>query len=320
MESRVRTIPLDLDPHQREAITTEGTLKGTLATDGEASDGDILDIAGGTAKPGIPLLFGHDTVGWDTLRNLGSWLSFEKTQHTLDGSAKIELDGDGAGAEFRRDVAHMIANRHIRALSLRWEATKEPIRRVNLPSDHPAFVDDGTEKDPRKRWGLYYPAWNALEGSVVSLGADKVAMIARANDTTPSSEIWRGVLRDHWMVPPPPAPQLLGHEVKPVEDLMREYGRDVSDVAVDLLDRLEAGEELADEQQQAILRAIFGEDTPSLADAAPSGEPAQRPQVPVEVGAPTREEIRELFAEFVTSCSEEFRTGARALIRELVGN
>lgn len=175
---------------------TTGEIEGTLATSGEASDGDILHIPGGTVEPGIPLLFGHDTLPiGDALRHLGSWQSFTKTSDAIEGKARIEIEhGEGASLEFRRDVAAMIEAGHLNGLSIRWEPTKQPKRRVNLPSDHYAFVDADSESDPRKRYGYFYPEWRALEGSVVTLGADRQAMIARAWNSK-AGETWADLLK-----------------------------------------------------------------------------------------------------------------------------
>ena len=160
-----------------------GMISGILATDGEASDGHILNIEGMKVPARAPLLFGHDANSGTG--NLGSWTGFSKFgtgkklgDHGLRGSAQIELDGEGAQADWRGDVAMMVAKGHIGAFSVRWEELEEPVYRINLPSDHKAFVDDKKVTD-RKRWGLYFEKSQLLEGSVVTLGADPAALVGR---------------------------------------------------------------------------------------------------------------------------------------------
>lgn len=183
--------------HEREE-TPRGTIRGVLATDGEASDGHILSIAGLEAAPGIPLLFGHDDFSGE--RHLGSWTAFRKTMRSkagesrMVGEAEIELEGAGANREFREDVAVMIGKGHVRGFSVRWEPIEKPVPRVNLPSNHPAFIDAQGERSPAKRWGLFFPRSRALEGSVVSIGADREALIERAGTDSPTRELWRSAV------------------------------------------------------------------------------------------------------------------------------
>jgi len=174
-----------------------GQLSGILATDGEASDGDILDIDGGQIPKRAPLLFGHQD--WSGDRNLGSWEHFKKESDPkssklgakiIRGTAQIELGGSGAPQAWRDDIAHMVDRGHIGALSVRWSPVGDPIRRVNLPSDHPAFVDSQTATG-NKRWGLFFPKWRLLEGSVVTLGADPAALIGRMRSA-------EGDVRSQW--------------------------------------------------------------------------------------------------------------------------
>jgi hypothetical protein len=182
-------------PFQRESGTPVGIIRGTLASDGEASDGHILSMRGAEIEPGIPLLFGHDAESGD--RNLGSWIEFTKGAHAIRGEAAIELAGaSGSGTlEWRQDMAHMIAQGHVSGLSVRWDPVDEPVRRVDLNAAHPAFVDGEREKNPMKRYGLFFPRWRAIEGSVVNLGADRKAVIGRAEAATePTRAFWRAAL------------------------------------------------------------------------------------------------------------------------------
>jgi len=165
-----------------------GTFSMTLATEGEASDGDILSIKGGQIPERMPMLTSH----WnDPSAQLGSITNPEK----LPGCA---LGGEGVSAEIRRDLAHMIDKGHVTGVSIRWDDVPgKSIRRVNLPSDHQYFVDEATETDHRKRYGLYFEEWRAMEGSVVALGADPEALIGRADETDGAvSTFWRAMAVD----------------------------------------------------------------------------------------------------------------------------
>ncbi len=177
----------------------EGVISGVLTTDGEASDGHILNIDGGQLPSGAPLLFGHDD--WSGTGNLGSWRKFEKVdlpkgRRGIRGEAGIELGGSGAQQEWREDVNHMIEQGHVGAFSIRWEETVKPQRRINLPSDHPAYLD-GEKAEGRNFWGLYFEKWRMLEGSVVTLGADPAALIGRMQRSTGAIRtFWRGAIND----------------------------------------------------------------------------------------------------------------------------
>lgn len=160
-----------------------GLISGILATDGEASDGHILNMKGVKLPERAPLLFGHDD--YTGTGNLGSWTGFHKFSDGdglggsgIRGTAQIELSGEGSQAAWRADIAHMIEKGHIGQFSVRWEEIGEPVARVNLPSDHPAYVD-AKKANGRQRWGLYFDQWRLLEGSVVTLGADPAALVGR---------------------------------------------------------------------------------------------------------------------------------------------
>lgn len=183
-----------------------GTFGMTLATEGEASDGHILAIEGGTVPERMPLLISH----WnDPTRSLGSILRARKhlsdSPRRLSAMGEVETDGDGSAAEIRRDVLHMIARGHISAVSIRWEPeAKHAIPRTDLPKEHPHHVD--REKEPfnsPRRYGMYFKRWRALEGSVVAVGADPKALIGRAGETQGEvSDFWRA-LSEHTSEPEP---------------------------------------------------------------------------------------------------------------------
>ena len=177
---------------------TTGVFPMTLATEGEASDGHILSIAGGQIPERMPMLSSH----WnEPTAQLGSILEPEKRLRDkpprLRANGHIELSGEGPSAEIRRDLAHMIDKGHVTGVSIRWdEVPGKTIRRVNLPSDHPHFVD-GEKANGPERWGMYFEEWRALEGSVVSVGADPKALIGRADETNGEVRaFWRSMARE----------------------------------------------------------------------------------------------------------------------------
>ena len=176
-----------------EGVGTDGVFDMTLATEGEASDGHSLSMKGGTIPERMPLLASH----WnDPFGQLGSITNPEKmlkdSPPRLRATGNIEMEGPLADA--RRDLAHMINQGHVNAVSIRWdEVPGKSIRRVNLPSDHPYFVDAETEKG-EARWGIFFEEWTGREGSIVALGADKGALIGRAEQTEGEiSTYWRAM-------------------------------------------------------------------------------------------------------------------------------
>lgn len=183
------------------SIGEDGRFAMTLATEGEASDGDILSIQGAQVPERMPLLLSH----WnDPTATAGSVVEPSKELKSdparLRAVGQIELDGEGSLADVRRDVAHMIARGHIDAVSVRWDEVdggKPPVRRVNLSSDHPAYVDGTDESVPwRKRYGMFWEDWRAMEGSIVAIGADPQALIGRSEATEGSvSAFWREMAR-----------------------------------------------------------------------------------------------------------------------------
>ena len=165
--------------YRLENVDAEGFFPMAFATEGEASDGDILSIKGGQIPKRFSLLEDHDNSAG---KKVGSVDQPEKDlSHTPPralGRGQIELDGHGDRVDNRRDLAHMI-NKHGGAVSVRWDEVDggvPPKRRVNLPSDHPHFVADD-DPSGRKRSGWFWESWKVLEVSVVALGADGAATI-----------------------------------------------------------------------------------------------------------------------------------------------
>lgn len=156
---------------------SDGRFGMTLATEGEATDGDILSIEGGEIPERMPLQNSHINDARETLGSVIEPVKNLKAKPpTLRATGQIEMDGPLA--TIRQDLDHMIKKGHIDAVSIRWWPI-ESIARVNLPSDHPAFVDFEKSKWP-ERYGLFYPKWRALEGSIVAVGADPKALMKHA--------------------------------------------------------------------------------------------------------------------------------------------
>jgi hypothetical protein len=175
-----------------------GQFSMTLATEGEASDGNIISIKGGQIPERMPMLTSH----WnDPTAALGSITNPEKllkdSPPRLRAMGHIEMGGEGASAEIGRDLAHMIDKGHVTGVSIRWDDVPgKSVRRVNLPSDHPYYVDAEKANGP-ERWGLFFEEWRALEGSVVALGADPQALIGRADETDGEvASFWRAMASD----------------------------------------------------------------------------------------------------------------------------
>lgn len=176
----------------------DGSFRMTLATDGEASDGHILNIAGGDIPERMPLLVSHMN---DPQVQVGSITQPVKRARAgrLEAMGNIELEGEGAQRDARRDLFHMIEQGHVGAVSIRWDADPEHVvARTDLPKDHPAFVDS-RDANLMRTTGLFFEKWRALEGSIVGVGADPQALIARAQheDTPEEARAWyRGMVDD----------------------------------------------------------------------------------------------------------------------------
>ena len=206
-----------------------GTFGMTLATEGEAVDGHILAIEGGTVPDRMPMLVSH----WnDPTRSLGSIVRARKhlseSPRRLSAMGEVETDGEGVSAEIRRDVLHMIARGHITAVSIRWNPDpKHSIPRTELPNDHPHYVD--RDKEPfnsPKRYGMLFKRWTAQEGSVVAVGSDPKALIGRAGETRGEvSSFWRA-LSEHT---DPPAPRKLPEP--PTEAMLAAFAAQIREFA-----------------------------------------------------------------------------------------
>ncbi len=175
-----------------------GVFEMTLATEGEASDGHILSIKGGQVPERMPLLNSHFNSPTDALGSITEPRKFLKdSPPRLQVRAQIETGGVEPQASIRRDLLHMIEKGHVSQASIRWdEVPGKSIRRINLPSDHPYYVDSEKATGP-ERWGVFFEEWIGREGSIVGLGSDPGALIARADETEGDvSTYWRAMAED----------------------------------------------------------------------------------------------------------------------------
>lgn len=165
---------------ERGALDLEtGSFPMVLATEGEASDGHILSIKGGSVPERMPLLFGHRSE--PQIPSLGSVTGGSKGSKggvaVLRATGTINLNGDDPLAATRRGIAQLVADGDLHAVSIRWDGTKAT-RRTQLPKSHKFHVSESDETEAR--WGMLFEEWNAREGSIVAIGADPAALIGRA--------------------------------------------------------------------------------------------------------------------------------------------
>ncbi len=277
---------------ERQAEGAEaGVHSGLLATDGEASDAHILNIPRMELPESPPLLFGHDD--FTGTGNLGSWRSFEKSSDgkklgdgKLRGVMEFELDGHGSQLDWRMDVDHMVVKRRIQGLSIRWEEVDEPVRRINLPSDHIAFIDP-KKATGRQEWGLYFETSRMLEGSVVTLGADPAALIGRMNESEGDVRaIWRrtinAALEEAETVSGDLVAVRVGEEVIYVEraayDAMLELSNERLNLALDLHERNAEFENWAKEMKAEMRETLHPEEpTKPEPDTEPENTRADHP-------------------------------------------
>jgi hypothetical protein len=213
---------------ERAEVGEDASFPITLFTDGEASDGHVLNIAGARTAPRMPLFVNH----WaDPTMTMGSLTDPKRSEHAIRYRAQIDLGApESSMAAIRRDVAYMIGQGHVRAVSGRWDADpKDIVPRTALSADHPAYVDPSKEPAGRKRWGLYFKRWTALEGSIVGLGADPKALIGRSEDASlpePVRAFWRAEAQAQ----PQSELELLYGELRLRYQAMRAAGASFADV------------------------------------------------------------------------------------------
>ncbi len=170
---------------QRGKIDLEtGEFWATVATNGEASDRHILDLASVRVADRVPMFANHNT---DPLRQLGSWTNPKVAGKTTRlGGASLKMlgrlpqEGDGELPDIRRDVARMIHSGDITAMSVHWDPVFTSVPRRTLPKHHFAFSDiEGGWEDPK-----FITDWDLMENSIVGIPADKAAIAGRSHDLT----------------------------------------------------------------------------------------------------------------------------------------
>lgn len=174
-----------------------GIFPATLATNGEASDGHILDIRTLRVEDEMPMFANHDA---DPLTQLGIWQNPRKSGKStrLGGAAlkmdgRIHMDGDGVLGDIRRDVAQRIEVGDIKSMSIRWGSDAKATPRASLKSSHFAFskVEGGWETP------MFFENAPTMEASIVGLGSDKGAIAGRAMNlkvSEPVREFYRMLL------------------------------------------------------------------------------------------------------------------------------
>ncbi len=198
-EPIILTRTLD-DEIARGALNLEtGEFPMTLATEGEASDGHILEVGGAVLQPRMPLLLNHYSS--DAVPALGSVIEPRKDGPRLRATGRVNLTGDDPLAATRRGVAQLISDGDLRAVSVRWEGIKSTPR-TELPVGSPYYIDPGAKDAGIKRWGHLFSQWRPLEGSVVAIGADPKALIGRA-----STDDLKALLRAAFSDPGAPPPE-----------------------------------------------------------------------------------------------------------------
>ncbi len=167
---------------QRGKIDLEtGRFPLTLFTNGEASDGHIVDIRGLEVPEHMTMFANHYPSPVERMGGLIEPHKVGKQTRLGGGSLKmtgvIDMQGDGMWPDIRRDVAHGISVGDVKAMSGSWDPI-ESTPRASLPKNHYAYSDvEGGWSTP-----MFYSKSKALEGSIVGLGADTAALAGRSQD------------------------------------------------------------------------------------------------------------------------------------------
>lgn len=175
--------------------TDSGEFDMVMATEGEASDGHIISIAGLDFPDSIPLQLDHSR---SVLANLGTVSQMRRDRidgvPALRGVGQVRLSGDGEALEARRDLVDAISSGHVRGTSLTWDSIRH-VERRDLPKGHAAKVGNG-ESDYRKKYGLFFEKSRTIEQSIVGIPADREALIGRSSEATAeiSRSMWDGMI------------------------------------------------------------------------------------------------------------------------------
>ncbi len=161
-----------------------------LASNGEASDGHIIDVGHMEVGERIPMFSNHNA---DPMQRMGGLIkprvsgkTTQKGRAFLHMIGVIDMAGDGALPDIRRDVAQGISLGDLTQMSLRWDDLDTPIARASLEKKHFAFSEAGADS-----WNtpMFFPRTAAREGSIVGLAADQAAIIGRSRDVSKPSHV-----------------------------------------------------------------------------------------------------------------------------------
>ena len=264
-----------------------GEFPVTLATNGEAADGHILNVQGMEVPERVPMFVNH--LSDPTLR-MGSLSDASKDGKAnrlgamrLRMLARIDMDGDSTSADIRRDVAQGISLGDITGMSVRWDPIGEPTPRSGLSKTHWAYSEAGARGYSPP---MYFPESRVLEGSIVGVPADGEALIGRANDLEKPEHV-------------------------------REFYRELT-----LGDPVQAMRHASDlEQQISELRESVellqaARDEPDSPDPEPVGEPvSDAPSRSEPVDVPSPEEVFELMGSPIFTLQD--RDKLEAILRKL---
>jgi hypothetical protein len=189
--ARVARIDQRIDPKT-------GEFDMVMASQGEASDGHVIRIAGVSFPDSLPLQLDHARGAAD---NLGTVSNIRVGKRdgvpVLLGVGQIRMTGEGDGLAQRLDLVDAIARGHITGTSMTWSADAQDVKeRSSLPKGHPAAVDP-MDPNLRRRFGLFFDKARAIEQSIVAIPADRAAVIGRAEAAQDAAarELWQ-VLAD----------------------------------------------------------------------------------------------------------------------------
>jgi hypothetical protein len=200
-----------------------GKFPVTLFTNGNASDGHIIDIRGLIVNQDpdrTPMFFNHDA---DPTRRAGGLTNPKKVgKSTRLGGASLKMvgildvDSDTQMGDIRRDVAQGISVGDITAMSGRWDPVGDPTPRAALPKSHYAYSDVAGFNTP-----LFFGASKGREGSIVGVGADAAALIGRAQDMSRPQHV-RDFYEELTALPPDPEMLTLWARLEELEAALQE--------------------------------------------------------------------------------------------------
>ena len=167
-----------------------GVMNVTSFTNGNASDGHIIHVKGLESDLQLSMFINHDA---DPTRTMGGLTKprLKGNPMVLGGQrlrheARIDMGGDGAWPDVRRDVARQIEQGNINGMSGRWEELEPPKLRSELDASHYAFTKAGANAYSPP---LFFPSARILEVSIVGVPADQAAVIGRSQDLSSPAHV-----------------------------------------------------------------------------------------------------------------------------------